>query len=223
MREPMRATRTLPENYVLSGRISASGNRRLMIAMNVVGLPLIVLFGFLFVRLAESLRPEFDFGAAISGFLGTIDFDSPDALFVVVPGLVILLVLTLVVLVLHEAAHGIFFWLYTGERPRFGLTIWYAFAGAPDWYLPRDRYLVVGLAPLVLITLGGVALLPIVPPDVVLPVLFVTVFNAAGAIGDLLVTVWVLRRSPRALVNDTGDTFTIYEPGDELGRTDDAD
>jgi len=67
------------------------------------------------------------------------------------------------VLLLHELVHGAFFWLITRSRPRFGLQITYAYAAAPDCYIPRNPYLVVGLSPLVLITLAGIVMLPLIP------------------------------------------------------------
>ena len=71
----------------------------------------------------------------------------------------------MVVFVLHEAVHGLFFWLYTRDRPRFGFKGWYLYASAPGWYLSRNRFLVVGLSPLVTMTAAALGLAMVVPPD----------------------------------------------------------
>ena len=62
-------------------------------------------------------------------------------------------------LVVHELIHGLFFWLFTGSAPRYGLGLSYAYAAAPDWYIPRRKYQVTGLAPVVIIGLGCLLLM----------------------------------------------------------------
>jgi hypothetical protein len=197
---------------MLSGRLSFAGSAPWMLLFSLGNLALLVVFAWLFAWLAGALRPGFNAVRAVSAFFKTIVNDP--ALGIV--SLIALLALTVLAMALHELAHGVFFWLFTGERPKFGLTIWYAYAGAPEWYLPRGQYLIVGLAPLVLITLGGLLLVLSGPFDGILAALFVIVINAAGAVGDMAVTAWVLLRSPRVLVNDTGDTFSLYEPGEVI-------
>jgi hypothetical protein len=117
------------------------------------------------------------------------------------------------VLLLHELVHGAFFWLITRSRPVFGLQAAYAYAAAPNWYIPRNPYLVVGLAPLILLTLTGVALLPWLPAALLLPWIFALAVNASGSIGDVYIIGWLLTRPAGALVNDHGDCIHIYLPG----------
>ncbi|NJN17657.1 MAG: DUF3267 domain-containing protein [Oscillochloris sp.] len=79
----------------------------------------------------------------------------------------------------------------------------YAYAAAPDWYLPRRPYFSVALAPLLAISLLGIGMLLIVPATWIPVVLLAIVLNAAGAIGDLPVAAWLLssrqQRWPRIL------------------------
>jgi hypothetical protein len=88
----------------------------------------------------------------------------------------------------------------------------YAFAGAPDWYIPRQQYLVIGLAPFVLMSLGGLSALIFVPLPVVPLILFAITLNAAGASGDIFITGWLLGEPDLLLVNDTGEIFTMFAP-----------
>jgi hypothetical protein len=121
------------------------------------------------------------------------------------------IVLQVVMIVLHEAVHGAFFWLFTRERPRFGLHLPFAaYAAAPDWLLLRFQHLVVGLAPFAVITLLGLALLPVAPPLVVSALLLVIVTNAAGSTGDFLMAAWLLMQPADVLVQDTGAAITTY-------------
>jgi hypothetical protein len=75
----------------------------------------------------------------------------------------VVLLLLAVQVILHELIHGFFFWFFTRSRPTFGFKGFYAYAAAPDWYLPRNQHLIVALAPLVLITGLGLVLLTFVP------------------------------------------------------------
>jgi hypothetical protein len=78
--------------------------------------------------------------------------------------------------------------------------------------MPRNQYAVVGLAPLVLMTLAGLALLPVIPVWAIPSLLFVVVTNAAGAVGDIAVVGWLLLQPRATLVNDIGDAVTLYRP-----------
>ncbi|MBN1149314.1 MAG: DUF3267 domain-containing protein [Anaerolineales bacterium] len=194
----MKATQTLPSQYTLLQEIDLSRDRRLSLALNLVAAALLFPAGWLFIRLVIALRPEIQQGAVLRIELSSL------------LGIVLAFI---AVLVIHELVHGLFFWLITRQRPRFGLRAAYAFAAAPDWYLPRDPYLAVGLSPLVLITLLGVALIPILPAGGLLPLVFALTTNAAGAVGDVAIVVWLLCKPPDLLVQDRGDAVAIYHYG----------
>jgi hypothetical protein len=112
---------------------------------------------------------------------------------------------------LHEGIHGLLFWRFTGARPTFGFKGLYAYAAAPDWYLPRNQHIVVALAPLLLITLGGLVLLAVLPEVALLPSIVFVALNAGGAVGDIVAVFWLLRADASALVQDTGDAVTVFE------------
>jgi hypothetical protein len=117
---------------------------------------------------------------------------------------------SILAVVLHEAMHGVFFWLFTRERPQFGIGWGYAYAHAPGWYFPRWSYALIGLAPLIFLTLIGFALLPNVNPFWVFPLLLGMLINASGAVGDLWIVLKVVTEKGELLVEDTGDGFKIY-------------
>ncbi len=172
-----------------------------MLWLNLIGLGLLLLFGWLFLWLAMLLRPQpgselsfsFDLQSGFSAILGIV-------------------VAFISVLLLHELVHGACFWLITRSRPRFGLQLAYAYAAAPDWFIPRDPYLIVGLAPIILISLLGVALLPWLPAVLSPPWIFALAVNASGSVGDVYIIGWLLARPASALVNDHGDCIHIYLP-----------
>jgi hypothetical protein len=111
---------------------------------------------------------------------------------------------------MHEGIHGLFFWIFTKEKPKFGFKIVYAFAGAPDWYITKTPYLVIGIAPFIIITLLGFGLLLVVSKSWILPVMLFITLNASGAVGDLYTVFWLLGAPKSILVRDTGERVTVF-------------
>lgn len=133
--------------------------------------------------------------------------------------LILLLVATnllayIIVLALHEGVHGLVFALL-GGRPTFGTKLPFAlYCGAPHQLFTRNAYLAVGLAPLVLISLAGIALI-ILAPALTPYVQLGLIGNVSGAAGDLWAVRVLLGQPSAALVQDTATGFEIYalEPG----------
>lgn len=191
-------TKTLPDTYRHAQSIDLSQRRSLVIGLNIAGLLFFILFGYAYLRLVAWMRPGIAFSFNSNHFLAN---------------LLVLLFVYLGVIVLHELIHGLFFWLITGERPRFGFRGAYAFAAAPDWYLPRGPYLLVGLAPLLVITLVGILLIPITPESWLILLGVAVTANASGAVGDLAVVLWLLLKHPAGLLlRDRGDAIDMYHP-----------
>lgn len=117
----------------------------------------------------------------------------------------------IVVLPLHEFVHGIAIQL-CGHSARYGmkLNLGVLYATADQALFRRNAYLFVALAPLVVITLLGMALLLVLPTAVGYYVSIGVALNAGGAIGDLWSVVILLRYPVTALVRDEGDGFRIY-------------
>jgi hypothetical protein len=119
--------------------------------------------------------------------------------------LVILFAL-LAVLSLHELCHGLAFQFF-GARPRYGFNLrkGVAFASADRYYLTRDAYLIVGLAPLVVISLFSVVLMALVGGELRTVIELAGAMNFGGAVGDMWFAI-VCRRYPwTLLVRDFGD------------------
>ena len=116
----------------------------------------------------------------------------------------------LLVLPLHEGAHGLLFALL-GGRPTFGARLPFAlYCGAPNQLFTRNAYLAVGLAPLALISLGGILLI-VLAPTLAPYVQLALVGNVSGAAGDLWAARLLLRQPPGVLVQDTATGFEVYE------------
>jgi Putative zincin peptidase len=200
----MNAIQILPDHYHVQKKLDLSGSRTVL-WLNLAAIPLLVLFGWLFSRLINAFRTTAPF---VQGFWGLIASFSGW-------GLIGILALIILMLVVHELIHGMFFWLFTRERPKFALRSGYAFAAAPNWYLPKFQYIIVGISPLIVISIVCVVLAIFVPATMVPYPLFVATFNAAGALGDMIVVAWILGQSNTILVKDQGDKFFSFAPESE--------
>jgi hypothetical protein len=192
------ALKELPEGYQVRRVFDFSRGAWFWI-LNLVGIPVALLVGWLFLQLAGALRSEHPAQLLATALRAT--------------SLPLALLLIVLVLVVHELIHGLAFWLFTRSRPKFGFKGYAAYAGAPDWYLWRNQHLATGLAPFAVITLIGLVLLPIIPSAHVHLVLWPIAFNAVGAVGDLAVAFYELLQPRNALVNDTGMVITLYAAG----------
>jgi hypothetical protein len=200
----MQTTKTLPPNYHHHKTLDLSSSR-VVVLLNLAAIPLLFLYGWFFNWVIFSLRPispvpigVFQILTSFSGW-----------------GLIALLLSIILMLIFHELVHGLFFWLFTHERPKFALRAGYAFAAAPDWFLPSSQYIIVGISPFIIISILCIILGIMVTASVVPYLLLIATFNAAGALGDLIVVAWVLRQPKTILVKDEGDKFSSFLPGSE--------
>jgi len=164
------STKTLPEGYDQSGEINLKKNRRLAIILNIVAIFVAVPSFFLLLSFAALVRP---------GMMNTSGTITAGVAAVVV-GLVVML------LTIHELIHGFFFWVFTRSRPVFAIRLFYAYAGAPAWYIPTRQFVFVAVGPLVIIGAVGLLLMLLIPESWVLFIAFVVAFNTGGSMGDLL-------------------------------------
>jgi hypothetical protein len=191
----MNPSKNIPENYALAWAVDMKQDRRLNWLLQFAGTGWFFLSGWLLWLVVHFLRPE---------FVPTALFDKA------LPSLVVVLLAIVGIISLHEMVHGVFFWLFSGEKPVFGLGPGYAYAAAPDWYFPKGQYLVIGLAPLVVLTVIGLGLIVFIPLTWVGIVALALAFNMGGAIGDIYVCARIAREAAEVWVQDKGDGFAVY-------------
>lgn len=189
------AVKILPKNYQARYMLDLKKNIPVALSLNLAVLFMLFIWGYFFIRIATILRPSAWFGE--QGFLGEI-------------GIIHVVLVFVFMVLIHEGIHGLFFWLFTKERPHFGFKLLYAYAAAPEWYIPRDKYIWIGLSPLVLVSILGVALFPWIPIDWFPSLILLLTINAAGSMGDAFIILVTLSHSKNVLIQDLGDRFTIY-------------
>ena len=189
------STQTLPVGYIRSGQIDLKKNKRLAIILNIGAFIVFIPMFYLLPGFTALVRPQ------ITNFSGTITIGN----------MLGALGLTVVVLIIHEIIHGLFFWIFSHGRPVFALRTLYAYAGAPTWFFPKRQYANTALGPLVIIGAVGLLLLLLAPISWIPMIAFLVALNTGGAMGDLLVFIRLLKCSPTSFTNDTGDVVTFYE------------
>jgi len=189
---------TIPLDYneVLYWTIAQKARR--IVAVNLLALPLAFIFSagvFVFVLLFG--RPmEINIHASIQERI-------------------ILLIGVILVIPLHELAHGVAMRVY-GARPQYGIS-WKAtmfYTTAPGYAFRRNQYLVAILAPLVSLSLlacCGIWLLAGSPAVLLLAIC--AVINGTGAIGDLWISAIILRYPAYAYVVDERNGMRVFLPG----------
>ncbi|MBK9751086.1 MAG: DUF3267 domain-containing protein [Chloroflexi bacterium] len=127
------------------------------------------------------------------------------------PDVLMIVLVIVITLPLHELIHGLAI-TYVGHKPTYGMKLdkGVLYATADQALFRRDEYLMVALAPLVVITLAALLLLWIVPNGLVYWLSLAVVLNAGGAIGDLWAVGVVLRHPRSVLVRDEADGFRVF-------------
>ena len=211
----MKAITSLPSNYSKYTILEPSKNSKFVIGAVVTGIALLLIFGWLFGLFANAIRPTALDGMRLRDLLVST---STGTFLAISPVLLRNFAIALVaVLIVHELVHGLFYWLFSSRRPKFGVQGFLPYAAAPiGVYFPRKQFLAIGLAPLVVLTAVGLLLVAITPTALVPFLFFFVAFNAAGAGGDLIMAIQLMSFASETLMEDSDTGVTIYRP--ERGR-----
>lgn len=187
----------LPENYTFKREVDLQKNMKLNIGVNVAALilaiPLLAL-GFLFHR--AKLNAAGDIEVAYNLVL-----------------LILAVLLGFVAYIfLHELTHGFFIKRFSGEKPQYGFTGIFAYAGLKNGYFSKLHYIIIALSPVIIWGIVFLVLNILLPLQWFWPVYLLQIINLTGAVGDYYVTYIILRMSPEVLVNDDGVSMRFYEP-----------
>lgn len=205
----MKARTTIPPGYSQQAVLDPLKNWKYAVAAVLTGSALLVVTIWLLTQFITTFRPAALAGIRLSDMLTTTATGTLFSLpFILIRDFVIALIL---VLIIHELVHGLFYWGFSGRRPRFGLQGLAPYTAAPPGvYFSRNQVLVVGLAPLVLLTLVGVPLMLVVPMLLVPILLFFVALNAGGSAMDLLMVISLLSFSADTVMEDNGVKSIVY-------------
>lgn len=175
----------LPENYQLIDKVDLMQNKKQFTIVNVLSFVIMILMlviGHLFYSIFHL-------------------FEHAEQMIFIFIGIVIYMVL-------HEMIHGIFMYYYSKEKPFFGFSEGYAYAGSHCYYYKKP-YLVIALSPIVI--LGIILLvLNIIFIEYFWLIYFIQIANISGAAGDLYVSYMFSKLENDILIKDIGVSMNVY-------------
>lgn len=189
----MKMLHSLPDGYKEIFKVDLMKNKAQAIFVNVAALIISVL-----------MIVPMHFYIPITSF-----FDMTKGFGVYCLRLILLLVLTLVYIMLHEAVHGIAMKCFGTKKVKYGYKVLYAYAGSDDYY-GKIPYIIIALAPVIVWGLVILIINCLVPYEWFWLIYFIQIVNVSGAVGDLYVTFKFLGFPKDILVLDTGVSMTVY-------------
>ena len=179
----------LPSNYRLAREIDMRKDKKMAFWLNVAGT---VLFFALCVV-----------GYFIHPIDSTFDFKFI-YIIVVIAGL-------LAYIILHELTHALFMRIFIHNRVNFGFHVYAAYAGMRDGYFRRLEYIIIALAPVVILGIALGLLNFFLPSGWFWTIFIIQGQNIAGAVGDYYVIYLLTKTSSKTLINDDGMSMRYYE------------
>jgi len=177
----------LPEGYVQDFEVDMKTNKKLFLLINfgtiILMLPFIVVYGM--------IKDLMTFEIHLVNFL----------LFV---GLMIALI------VIHELIHGIFFKLGTKKKIKFGFHGFAASAGAPDIYFTKRFYLIIGLAPAIILNFTLLIICLFIKEEYFGIIYFNLAIHFAGCIGDFYIALKLIKYNKETLIEDKGISMKFF-------------
>lgn len=111
---------------------------------------------------------------------------------------------------LHEAVHGFFIERFSKTKAKYGFTGLFAYAGSDAAYFDRRSYVVIALAPIVLLGAALLALNLALPANLFWYIYIIQILNIAGAAGDAYLVLLTAKMPRDTLINDTGKSIRFY-------------
>jgi len=197
----MRPTKTLPASYVHYGNLEPTKYRKAHLLALLLAIPLTLGIYTLLNKLADMLRVD------NNPFTRTWNpsFDPRS--------IVGLLLVVVAVIAVHEFVHGLLLWLFIREPPSISVGFPGVGIETPEWYLPRNTLLTVGLAPLILLTFLGLVLLLTVPRNLIGTISIAITTNIVASYQDLAVAIYTFLLPESAFINPAHKHAAIYVKG----------
>jgi len=184
----MNSYTALPEGYTELEQVDLQKDKKMAFLVNGIGVVIMVIaffIGHAFVPFTELYK--------MKGLLPWI----------------VMLAGTILYMVLHELVHGIFMWHYSKQKPFYGYTGMYAYAGS-NCYFNKKSYIIIALAPIVIWGIVLLILNLIFQETWFWVIYFIQICNLSGAAGDLYVSYRFSKLPEDILINDIGVSMTIY-------------
>jgi hypothetical protein len=127
-----------------------------------------------------------------------------------------MLLATMATMAAHELVHGLAYRHYCHKKVTYRFHGWALSASVKGTYFAKDAYIVVGLAPAVVLNVVLFLVWLAVPADLKFVFLMALGLHFGGCAGDFYIIGRILRYPPETYVEDLGTAMRFYVPGDEL-------
>lgn len=178
----------LPEGYKEIRRVNLSEDKKTFITINILAFIIFIVMAVL--------------GAIINPITFTVD-----SKFMYL--LILAVLLYIIYIIIHEAIHGYFMKKFSGRKAHYGHAWFCAYAGS-DAYFNKKHYIIISLAPVVILGIVLFIINAIVPQSYFWVIYFVQMGNLTGAVGDFCVTYLMIKMPDDTLTQDTGVSMTMY-------------
>lgn len=116
--------------------------------------------------------------------------------------------LLLIIVVIHELIHGLFFKLFApNSRVKFGFKSGMAYASSPGSIFSRGEFIIILLAPFVIITLIGITLMVFYPHG---SYKYILILHTAACAGDFYFAFIIFANKHLTYCEDTEVGITLY-------------
>jgi hypothetical protein len=116
-----------------------------------------------------------------------------------------------ILLLIHEMIHALFFRIYTNEWPKISIHLYAIQVYTDEWYIPRDKFIVINMAPIIILTLLGGILIPFFPEQLRGPWILGLIVNAGGSTGDLASSLFAFFQSDSSFLTTKGSLWISKE------------
>lgn len=195
----MQFTNQLPPKVTPFRKLDFTRDSSSYLMVNIMMALTLLLFYYIFSLFINNMLPGFE-GAALGGF----SFWE----------IMIVLIMSFVMMFLHEGIHFAAYKVVTGIKPDFSAKSANPHTRMPGIYFNKGIFIVLKLVPLVLLTALFLLTAPIVPMSWMTYFIFFFAGNAAFSSSDLIAISQVLRIRGKVYVEDLSDVVILYTQED---------
>lgn len=123
---------------------------------------------------------------------------------------IVLIIGMFTMIIIHELIHGLFIHIFSKKRASYKMSFFYASAGAADRYFDKIEYIIIALAPVVILSIIYLSLINILSIEYYNALLLIFAISFGSAIGDFYISSLTLFQPKDIIVNDEGEKMHFY-------------
>ncbi len=176
----------LPSNYDCIKKIDMKNNRKEYILINVLTNVIFIpfLIGLAFIEVEFTISP-----------LGILAF----------------LIGVIITIIIHELIHAFFFRIGNKVKVKYKFHGFAASASVPDVYYQKRHYIIITLAPFLILNILYILLILFLSDGLFYLVYFIFAFHLSGCVGDLYVFSKLFMMPKETLIQDYGIGMRFYQ------------